>query len=75
MKRHFYLLLAAIALTSCHQSNKQALVGADKDSHGCIGSAGYLWYAQENQCIRPWELAQNKSFENSAEAFKKYCGN
>jgi len=75
MKPYFYLLLAALNLMGCQKSNKQTLVGADKDNHGCIGSAGYLWCAKENQCTRPWELAKDKQFENSAEAFEKYCGN
>jgi len=75
MKPYFYLLLAALTLMGCQKSNKQALVGADKDNHGCIGSAGYLWCAKENQCTRPWELAKDKQFDNSTEAFKKYCGN
>jgi len=32
-----------------------ALVGADRDAHGCIGSAGYLWCAGKQKCVRPWE--------------------
>lgn len=75
MKPYFYLLLAALTLIGCQKSNKEALVGADKDNHGCIGSAGYLWCAKENQCARPWELAKDKQIDNSTEAFKKYCGN
>ena len=31
------------------------LVGSDKDSHGCIGSAGYSWCAVKNKCLRVWE--------------------
>lgn len=30
-------------------------VGADRDSHGCIGSAGYTWCEVLNNCIRLWE--------------------
>jgi len=75
MKLYIYLVLATLVLTSCQKANNEALVGADKDSHGCIGSAGYLWCAKENQCARPWELAKDKQFENSTEAFGKYCGN
>ena len=33
----------------------QPLVGGDRDEHGCIGSAGYIWSAEKQQCIRPWE--------------------
>jgi Domain of unknown function (DUF4377) len=30
------------------------IVGGDRDTHGCIGSAGYVWNSQIGQCIRPW---------------------
>jgi len=33
----------------------QPLVGGDKDSHGCIGSAGYSWCSLKNKCLRVWE--------------------
>lgn len=33
---------------------KLNLVGGDRDEHGCIGSAGYVWSQKENKCIRPW---------------------
>ena len=29
--------------------------GSDRDSHGCIGSAGYTWCDASQKCIRPWE--------------------
>ncbi|MDD3144509.1 MAG: hypothetical protein PHV23_00195 [Candidatus Gracilibacteria bacterium] len=31
------------------------MVGNDRDEHGCIGSAGYTWDENSNQCVRPWE--------------------
>ena len=31
------------------------LLGGDKDIHGCIGSAGYLWCEQKQKCLRIWE--------------------
>lgn len=31
-------------------------VGADKDEHGCISSAGYQWSSLLKTCIRPFEL-------------------
>ncbi len=31
------------------------LVGNDKDSHGCIASAGYIWSELLQECIRPFE--------------------
>lgn len=48
-------------------------VGGDRDAHGCIGSAGYLWCARENACVRPWELSAQKSLAQGAEAFQQYC--
>ena len=53
--------------------NEQKLVGADKDAHGCIGSAGFKWCAKTKQCERPWELAKKEKFANTAEAFKHFC--
>ncbi len=50
------------------------IVGADKDSHGCIGSAGYQWCEREGKCVRPWELARAQGFEATPESFGKYCG-
>ena len=33
------------------------LVGNDRDSHGCIGSAGYEWSEVLQDCIRVFELS------------------
>jgi len=30
-------------------------VGGDRDSHGCIPSAGYMWCEVLQKCVRPWE--------------------
>lgn len=30
-------------------------IGADRDAHGCIGSAGYVWSQVREECIRPFE--------------------
>jgi hypothetical protein len=29
--------------------------GSDRDSHGCIGPAGYTWCEAKQKCLRPWE--------------------
>jgi putative lipoprotein len=47
--------------------------GADRDDHGCIRSAGYSWCAREAKCVRPWELAKEKGFALTEEAFRAYC--
>ncbi|VWC83503.1 putative lipoprotein [Burkholderia contaminans] len=49
--------------------------GSDRDSHGCIPSAGYSWCEQTQQCERPWELAKQKGFANSALAYEQFCRN
>ena len=33
----------------------QPIVGGDRDSHGCIGSAGYSWCEAKQKCLRQWE--------------------
>ncbi len=73
MKNALILLIAL--LVACQKPKTERLAGADRDGHGCIGSAGYLWCVKENQCTRPWELAKEKQFSNSKEAFERYCGN
>lgn len=50
-----------------------AMPGADRDPHGCIGSAGYRWCTRTQQCERPWELAKAQQLHNSAAAFDAYC--
>jgi len=47
--------------------------GADRDEHGCVRSAGYSWCAKEGKCVRPWELAKEKGFASTEEAFRAYC--
>ena len=49
--------------------------GSERDAHGCIGSAGYSWCAKTGSCERPWELAEKQGFENTKEAFDKFCEN
>ena len=46
----FFLLF----LAACAAGNKN-LAGSDRDSHGCIGSAGYTWCEDRQKCIRVWE--------------------
>ena len=36
-------------------TSKQPKPGADRDAHGCIGSAGYQWDEAQKKCARPWE--------------------
>ena len=76
-----FSLFIVFALSACTSEKVSApkaistgiLVGADIDEHQCIGSAGYLWCAKLKQCVRPWELAAQKNFQNTAQSFKDYC--
>ena len=71
-------MILALGLAACSSGNSgdsADAVGADKDEHGCIASAGYSWCAGTGQCERPWELAEQESFENTGAAFDEFCGN
>jgi hypothetical protein len=41
--------------TETVQPGQEALLGGDKDEHGCIGSAGYTWCEVKGKCLRRWE--------------------
>lgn len=50
------MLLISLLCNACmaqNNSNKEA--GGDRDAHGCIGSAGYLWSELKEKCIRLFE--------------------
>lgn len=65
MNRKIYaLMLAGIILAACGSGNRTktdagadstVMTGNDKDTHGCIGSAGYVWSEVQQNCIRPFE--------------------
>ncbi|GEM_PF-5157529 len=40
--------------TSSEQS-EEMMPGSDRDEHGCIPSAGYVWCEEKQKCLRPWE--------------------
>jgi len=57
-----------------YKEESPKLVGADKDEHGCIGSAGYQWCASIKQCVRPWELAKTQNLVgDSADTIAAFC--
>jgi hypothetical protein len=50
------LCLGFFALLGCEAPPVESpRVGADRDAHGCIPSAGYLWDSAQQKCARPWE--------------------
>ena len=69
------ILVAGVVYKGRLEWNDAKPTGADRDSHGCIPSAGYAWCENTQQCERPWELAKRKKFEKTPEAFEKYCNN
>ena len=42
-------------------------VGGDRDSHGCIGSAGYQWCEKRGECARIWEIVEAKMGDTAAD--------
>jgi predicted amidohydrolase YtcJ len=51
-----------------------AIVGGDRDEHGCIPSAGYQWCEKLGECVRPWELEIDDLTEEAGqEDFAAYC--
>ena len=71
MKKTFALSVLALAFAACNNSTpeqtddtaedsttpqQETLEGGDRDEHGCIGSAGYLWSALRGECIQVFEV-------------------
>lgn len=48
-------------------------IGGDRDAYGCLPAAGYAWCEREKRCVRPWELAKDAGFDNTAEGFAQHC--
>jgi hypothetical protein len=70
------LIIAAVTLgVGCvspsgkqQPSGEAKVMGADRDSPGCIGSAGYTWSALKRECIRPFEAGlQFKAYGSQAD--------
>ena len=68
------LAAGLLMLAGCsEQDTPVSMPGSDEDAHGCKASAGYQWCEATQQCERPWELAEQEGFENTAEAFETFC--
>lgn len=55
--RTLTLMAASLLLAACNGTQQAQMVGADRDEHGCIGSAGYQWSELTGQCVRLFEQA------------------
>ena len=42
----------SISLSACQRTQ---IPGSDRDAHGCIGSAGYVWSPLTGACVRVFE--------------------
>lgn len=59
----YIALLLLLVVAGCMQKEtvnqrpnvNTPLVGNNRDSHGCIGSAGYTWCELKSRCLRTWE--------------------
>ena len=63
------ILFAMLSLTSSAQDKKSPKVGADKNTQGCIASAGYTYSKLKKDCIRVFE---QKIQLNEVSATKSY---
>lgn len=75
MKKIGWLGLLLGFSLGCHAMPPEPVrVGADKDTHGCIASAGYSWCEAKRQCVRAWELPPVPNEGESLEArFVQHC--
>ncbi|MBT4165828.1 hypothetical protein HOE04_02200 [archaeon] len=58
-----FIILVATAIASSmifdwDNTNKKT-IGGDKDSHGCLISAGYTYDSEIKACTRNWEIDEN----------------
>lgn len=51
---------------------EEPLVGGDKDEHGCIGSAGYVWCEAKEKCLRPFEEDCEEKVEEPEPVVESY---
>lgn len=78
MKTIFFLAIIALAVvfSGCmiapkNNDSNTPMPGSDRDSHGCIGSAGYSWCEAKQECLRQWEEECSSTIEALAQT---YCG-
>jgi hypothetical protein len=52
------LMVLSVIITSGCTTDKH--IGGDRDEHGCLGPAGYMWDGEVGACIRTWELDEDQ---------------
>ncbi|WP_239384629.1 hypothetical protein [Mannheimia massilioguelmaensis] len=61
MKFKLFVGTMVMALSACSTAESETLlVGADRDKHNCISSAGYSWSELKQQCIQTFDIADIK---------------
>lgn len=55
MKMFFYIA-TAIILFACKTTQTTHMTANDRDKHGCLPSAGYVWSDVRKDCIRTFEV-------------------
>lgn len=66
------IVIAVIVGMACAMTQQSPRLGGDRDEHGCIPSAGYLWCPEKQKCLRIWEESC-PSVELAAQA-ASFCG-
>lgn len=61
-----------VSITACSGTAPEA-IGGDRDEHGCLPAAGYLWCERSQTCERSWELADAAKIKHSEAEVKTYC--
>ena len=51
-----FVLLGVLLIVYIPFTPSAPQVGADKDEHGCIASAGYTYSVIRKECVRLWEV-------------------
>lgn len=49
-----FMVSTSVWFSGCVSENGEVISG-DRDEHGCIGSAGYIWCPGKQKCLRIWE--------------------
>jgi hypothetical protein len=77
MKSSLILPCLGVLLLACTPAEPDLaenlpLPGSDRDEHGCIGSAGYVWSEERGECICLWEVDAENVNEVGEDAIREY---
>ncbi|MDX2320419.1 MAG: hypothetical protein QNK26_07450 [Moritella sp.] len=72
MRIKIFIPLLLLGMTACSATQPEP-IGSDRDVHGCLPAAGYLWCERTQTCERSWELADAAKIEHDEAEVKAYC--